>query len=143
MVWGCSAHQKRTLGLASDYPGSNLLVIFSTASLAVFPSYLKFSCTLYPIKPSKSETCVEDWSKSWKTKRAERADGAYVSSLEASPLEETRYALFSINLHEDLVQDLVVNYSCADLEPVRKTYQNAGEIEKTYRLITGEQPMPK
>jgi hypothetical protein len=61
-----------------------------------------------------------------------------VSSLEASPLEETRYALFSINLLEDLVQDLVVNYSCAELEPVRKIYQNAEEIEKTYRLITGE-----
>lgn len=62
-----------------------------------------------------------------------------MSSLEAPPLEETRYALVSINLLEDLVQDLVVNYSCADLEPVTKIYQNAGEIEKTYKLITGEQ----
>jgi hypothetical protein len=77
-----------------------------------------------------------------KIKGARRADGAYVSSLEASPLEETRYALFSINLLEDLVQDLVVNYSCAELEPVRKIYQNAGEIEKTYRLITGERRVP-
>ena len=61
-----------------------------------------------------------------------------MSSLEASPLEETRYALFSINVLEDLVQDIVVNYSCADLKPVTKIYQNAGEIENTSRLITGE-----
>lgn len=62
-------------------------------------------------------------------------DGSYKSSLKVSPLDETRYALFSINLLEDLIQDMIYYYSVTELEPVKKIYENAGNIKKTYKLI--------
>jgi hypothetical protein len=62
-------------------------------------------------------------------------DGSYKSSLTSSPLDETRYALFSINLLEDLIQDMIYYYSVKELEPVKKIYENVRDIEKTYRLI--------
>jgi hypothetical protein len=62
-------------------------------------------------------------------------DGSYKSSLTSSPLDETRYALFSINLLEDLIQDMIYYYSVKELEPIKKIYENVSDIEKTYRLI--------
>lgn len=62
-------------------------------------------------------------------------DGSYRSSLKASPLEETRYALFSINLLEDLIQDMIFYYSVSDLKPIKKIYENVEDIDKTYKLI--------
>ncbi|MGB9794476.1 MAG: hypothetical protein ACP5HC_08285 [Caldisericum sp.] len=62
-------------------------------------------------------------------------DGSYKSSLTSSPLDETRYALFSINLLEDLIQDIIYYYSITELEPVKKIYENVRDVEKTYRLI--------
>lgn len=62
-------------------------------------------------------------------------DGSYKSSLTSSPLDETRYALFSINLLEDLVQDMIYYYAVTELEPIKKIYENVGDIEKTYKLI--------
>ncbi|MEW6102209.1 MAG: hypothetical protein AB1630_00075 [bacterium] len=47
-------------------------------------------------------------------------DGSYKSSLTSSPLDETRYALFSVNLLEDLIQDIIYYYSVAELEPIKK-----------------------
>jgi hypothetical protein len=64
-----------------------------------------------------------------------QSDGSYRSSLTSSPLDETRYALFSINLLEDLIQDMIYYYSVTDLEPVKKIYENVGDVERTYRLI--------
>jgi len=64
-----------------------------------------------------------------------QSNGSYKSSLTSSPLEETRYALFSINLLEDLIQDMIYYYSVTELEPVKKIYENVGDVEKTYRLI--------
>jgi hypothetical protein len=64
-----------------------------------------------------------------------QSDGSYRSSLKVSPLEETRYALFSINLLEDLIQDMIYYYSVTELEPVKKIYENLRDIEKTYKLI--------
>jgi len=46
-----------------------------------------------------------------------------------------RYALFSINLLEDLIQDMIYYYSVTELEPVKKIYENVRDIEKTYKLI--------
>jgi len=65
-----------------------------------------------------------------------QSDGSYKSSLTASPLDETRYALFSINLLEDLIQDMIYYYSVTELEPVKKIYENVKDIRKTYKLIT-------
>jgi len=62
-------------------------------------------------------------------------DGSYKSSLVSSPLDETRYALFSINLLEDLIQDIIYYYSITELEPITKIYENVRDVEKTYGLI--------
>jgi len=64
-------------------------------------------------------------------------DGSYKSSLTSSPLDETRYVLFSINLLEDLIQDMIYYYSVTELEPVKKIYENVRDVEKTYKLISG------
>lgn len=62
-------------------------------------------------------------------------DGTYRSSLKESPLEETRYALFSLNLLEDLIQDIIYTYSIKEFKPIKKIYQSIQNIEKTYQLI--------
>lgn len=65
-------------------------------------------------------------------------DGSYKSSLKISPLEETRYALSSINLLEDLIQDMIFYYSVKKIKPIKKIYENVENIEKTYKLIKSE-----
>lgn len=64
-------------------------------------------------------------------------DGSYKSSLKTSPLEETRYALFSINLLEDLIQDITFYYSITDFAPIKKIYENVQDVSKTYNLLKG------
>ena len=58
----------------------------------------------------------------------------YKSSIKESPLEETRYALFSINLIEDIIQDAIY-YHKANLNPIVKIYQNVKEPEKIAKVI--------
>lgn len=70
-----------------------------------------------------------------RTKIFYKEDGSYRSSLKESPLNETRYALFSINLLEDLIQDLLFYYPVTNLKPIKKIYENMEDIEKTYRLL--------
>ena len=48
-------------------------------------------------------------------------EGLYRSSIKESPLKETRYALFSINLIEDIIQD-AIHYHNANLNPIVKIY---------------------
>jgi len=43
----------------------------------------------------------------------------------------------SINLLEDLIQDMIYYYSVTELEPVKKIYENVKDVEKIYRLIKG------
>jgi len=64
-------------------------------------------------------------------------DGSYTSEYTVSPLEETRYALFSINLLEDIIQDIIHHYPewSENLKPINKIYQNVEDIEKTYNMI--------
>jgi hypothetical protein len=62
-------------------------------------------------------------------------DGSYRSSLSISPLEETRYALFSINLLEDITQDIIFYYNAPQLKPITKFYENVEDIKKTYLLL--------
>jgi len=56
-------------------------------------------------------------------------------------LEETRYALFSINILEDLIQDMIFYYSenhpdiLSEVKPMKKIYENIKNIEKTYEFI--------
>lgn len=62
-------------------------------------------------------------------------DGSYKSSLKSSPLEETRYAIFSITLLEDLIQDIIYYYSVSELQPIKKIYENMNDFQQTYNLI--------
>jgi len=62
-------------------------------------------------------------------------DGSYISTLKNSPYEETRYALFSINLLEDLTQDLIYNYNVTSLNPIKRIYESVINISKTYDFI--------
>jgi len=62
-------------------------------------------------------------------------DGTYKSSLKISPLEETRNALFSINLLEDIVQDMIYYYNTNLLKPVQKIFENVTYLEQTFGII--------
>ena len=64
-----------------------------------------------------------------------KEDGSYVSSPKVAPLEETRYALFSINLIEDLIQDMTYNYPCSNFTPIKKIYEKVIYLEKTYEFL--------
>lgn len=70
-----------------------------------------------------------------KIKMYYKEDGSYRSSLKASPLEETRYALFSINLLEDLIQDMIFYYSVSEFMSIKKIYENVENIGKTHKLL--------
>jgi len=72
-------------------------------------------------------------------KRYSQKDGSYRSSIKASPLDETRYTLFAINLLEDLIQDIIFYYSVRELKPIKKIYENIENIQKTYNLIRNHQ----
>jgi hypothetical protein len=60
--------------------------------------------------------------------------GFYKSSIEESPLEETRYALFSINLIEDMIQDAIYYYN-ANFNQITKIYQNIKDPLKIVKII--------
>jgi len=74
-----------------------------------------------------------------KVKMCYKGDGSYRLSLKVSPLDETRYTLFSINLLEDLVQDMIFYYSVTEVRPIKKIYENVEEVEKTYKLLKSAQ----
>lgn len=66
-----------------------------------------------------------------------KGDGSYGSSLKVSPLDETRYALFSINLLEDLIQDIIHYYPTIELKPIKKIYETIENVDRTYELLKG------
>lgn len=68
-------------------------------------------------------------------KSFEQKDGSFRSSANLSPIDETRNAIFSINLLEDLTQDLIFYYKTQELNPITKIYQNLHFIGNTYSLI--------
>jgi len=68
-------------------------------------------------------------------KSYEQNDGSFKSSLKFSPIEETRFALFSINLIEDLIQDMIFYYNATELKPIKKIYENVKNIKKVNALI--------
>jgi hypothetical protein len=61
-------------------------------------------------------------------------DGTYQSSLEESPINETRYALFAINLLEDMIQDMIY-YHGSKLPPISRIYMNVKDVTKTFEII--------
>jgi len=64
-------------------------------------------------------------------------DGTYKSSVTISPIEETRNALFSINLIEDMLQDMIYYYSVSAFSPVKKIFENVADIKGTYTVVAG------
>ena len=68
-------------------------------------------------------------------KSFEQKDGSFKSSVNLSPIDETRSAIFSINLLEDLTQDLIFYYKAQGLNPVTKICQNLHFVSNTYNLI--------
>jgi hypothetical protein len=68
-------------------------------------------------------------------KKFEQKDGTFKSSLKLSPENEIRYALFSINLLEDLTQDIIHYYKTDKLKPIQKIYQSINYIDKVLKNI--------
>ncbi len=68
-------------------------------------------------------------------KSFEQKDGSFKSSVNLSPIDETRSVIFSVNLLEDLTQDLIFYYKAQGLNPITKIYQNLNFINNTYNLI--------
>jgi len=73
-------------------------------------------------------------------KRFYQKDGSYASSLKISTLEETRYAVFSVNLLEDLIQDIMHYYGTRELKPISKIYESLNDAIKTYNLVHKHYP---
>jgi vesicle coat complex subunit len=69
-------------------------------------------------------------------KNYQQKNGYFISSPKFSPLEETRFALFSINLIEDLIQDMIFYYNATDLKPIKRIYENVKDVKKVSALIT-------
>ena len=68
-------------------------------------------------------------------KKFEQKDGTFKSSFELSPKDEIRYALFSINLLEDLIQDIIHYYKTDKLKPIQKIYQSINYTDKVFENI--------
>ena len=63
-------------------------------------------------------------------------DGSFQSDKTLPPLEDTRYCLFTINILEDLIQDILFYYGAqAGLVPIKKIYQTIPHLEKTFKFI--------
>lgn len=69
--------------------------------------------------------------------RHAQPDGSFTSSSHQAPLAETRYALFALNLLEDMTQDLIF-YTQAPLSPIARIYQWVPDIERTYTFVIGK-----
>lgn len=65
----------------------------------------------------------------------ETQEGWYTSEPNLSPLDATRYALFVINLIEDLMQDLIFYYHVKALQPIKKIYQHITNVKKVSEVI--------
>ena len=53
-----------------------------------------------------------------------------------APLEDTRYSLFTINIIEDLTQDILFYYgNDFDLKSINKIYQTIPKVDETFEFI--------
>ena len=68
-------------------------------------------------------------------KKHEKADGTFQSSISLAPLDEIRYALFAVNILEDLTQDIIFYYKTNKLEPICKIYQTIRYPDKVVGQI--------
>ncbi|HDP97242.1 MAG TPA: hypothetical protein ENN25_06090 [Euryarchaeota archaeon] len=69
-----------------------------------------------------------------------KPDGSFQSTVNHAPLDETRCALFAINLLEDLMQDMIYYYPNVEFKPVRKIFENVRDVNLTRAIIKDESP---
>jgi len=62
--------------------------------------------------------------------------GHYFSSPKHSLLDETRFALFSLNLLEDIIQDILFYYDSDLFTPISKIYNSVSDVTKVADFIT-------
>ena len=71
-----------------------------------------------------------------KIKQFAKTDGSFQSSKTIAPLEDTRYFLFTINILEDLTQDILFYYgNNSKLKPVKKIYESISQVDETFKFI--------
>lgn len=74
-----------------------------------------------------------------KIKKIKRDGGAYQTNKNLSLIEDTRNILFSINLLEDLTQDMLFyygeDYEDSGLMPIGKIFENVDNVEEVYNFI--------
>ena len=65
-----------------------------------------------------------------------KTNGSFQSSNTIAPLEDTRYSLFTINIIEDLTQDILFYYeNNISWKPINKIYQTIPQVNKTFEFI--------
>lgn len=65
----------------------------------------------------------------------EQKNGIFKSDKKLSPLDEIQYVLFTINLLEDISQDLLFYYQVQSIEPIKKIFQTLNSLEMTHDFI--------
>ncbi len=88
------------------------------------------------LKQNELKSVIEKVKECFKLLQSfEQKDGSFKSSVDFSPIDEIRNALFSINLLEDLTQDLIFYYKAEGLTPITKIYQSLSFINNTHALV--------
>ena len=71
-----------------------------------------------------------------KIQKFSKTDGSFQSNKTIAPLEDTRYSLFTINIIEDLTQDILFYYgNDFDLKSINKIYQTIPQVDETFSFI--------
>lgn len=108
----------------------------TTEDLSKIVYCIDFLYSKTDLKPNELKSLIEKIQECFNLLSSfEKEEGSFKSSVNLSPIDEVRYALFAINLLEDLNQDLIFYYKVKELKPVKKIYQNLHFIQKTYNFI--------
>ena len=72
-----------------------------------------------------------------KIQKFSKTDGSFQSNKMIAPLEDARYSLFTINIIEDLTQDILFYYKNNNMswKPINKIYQTISQVDKTFEFI--------
>ena len=99
---------------------------------------LDFLYSKVKLKPNEVAKLIEGLKTLVKRiKEFSNNNGSFQSDKTLSPLEDTRYSIFAINILEDLTQDILFYYEGnADLKPITRIYQTISNVKKTFEFIT-------
>lgn len=59
----------------------------------------------------------------------------FLIEMDNQKINETQYAIFAMNLLEDIIQDLIYNYDVKSLQPIKRIFENLNDFSKTYNFI--------